>query len=230
MNHLIKSPLFAVALTLLVYHLAQWLYRRRQFFLFNPVLVAITAIIVILKAVQVDYPTYNQGGRLISFFLGPAVVALGLPLYHQLAEIRKRGAAILASIACGSLVGIVSAAWTARLLGASPVVTASLAPKSVTTPIAIGIAEKIGGVTPLTAALVIATGVLGAVVGPVFLKRIGIRSKTAFGLALGAASHGIGTARAMEEGELEGASAGLAIGLNGLATAILAPLLIGLFL
>ena len=226
----LESPLFGLVLTFALYLAAQKLYSIRPIFLFSPVLVAITAIIVILKYSGLPYETYNRGGRLISFFLGPAVVALGVPLYEKLPEIRKRATAITVSIISGSAVGILSAALTAKLLGAPPEVVASLAPKSVTTPIAIGIAGKLGGIEPLTAGLVIATGMLGAVAGPAILDLIGVKSAVPRGLAMGAASHGIGTARAMEEGELQGATSGLAIGLNGIATAVLTPLLMALIL
>jgi putative effector of murein hydrolase len=164
----------------------------------------------------------------LSFFLGPAVVALGVPLFLQGAEIARRGRAILASIVAGSVVGIVSGVCVAALLGASPEVIRSLAPRSVTTPIAIGIAARIGGIPSLTAALVIGTGVLGAALGPALLRLAGVRDPTSFGLAMGAAGHGIGTARAAEEGTAEAAGAGLAIGLMGVATAILAPLIVAL--
>jgi predicted murein hydrolase (TIGR00659 family) len=156
------------------------------------------------------------------------VVALGVPLYLRLEEIKRRGKAILISILLGSVVGVISAAGIAATLGASKEVISSLAPKSVTTPIAMGIAEKLGGIPPLTAAIVIATGILGAVLGPSFLKILKIKSATAFGLAMGAASHGIGTARAVEEGEVQGAISGLALCLNGIFTAILTPFLIKL--
>ena len=229
MTDLLQSPTFSVALTLSAFFLASKLYARVRFILFNPVLVSVAVLIVILKLLGLDYETYNRGGRLISFFLGPAVVALGLPLYEQVKEIRRRGLSIPIAILIGSVVGILSAAGLARWLGADPGVIASLAPKSVTTPIAIGIAENIGGAAPLTAGLVIATGVLGAVAGPWYLRLIRVNNPAAFGLAMGAASHGIGTARALEEGDLEGATAGLAIGLNGAATALLTPLLMKIF-
>lgn len=209
--------------TVAVFFAARRLYARLGFFLLNPVLVAIVALIAFLEGMGVDYETYNKGGRLLSFWLGPAVVALGVPLYLQFDAIRRRGRAILVSILAGSLVGIATGAGVAALLGASRAVVLSLAPRSVTTPIALGIAERIGGLPPLTAALVIASGVLGAVIGPALLRRAGVTDPTAVGLALGAAAHGIGTARAVEEGSAEGAGAGLAIGLMGLATALLTP-------
>lgn len=225
MIDIIHSPIFAIALTLGCYLLYQQLYQWKQLFCFNPVMLSIITLIILLKVIDLDYEIYNRGGKMISFFLAPSVVALGVPLYLQLTEIRKQARAILISILTGSVVGILSAGLTAALMGASRESVASLVPKSVTTPIAMGITEKIGGIPSLTAALVIATGVLGAVTGPLVLKLFRIKSKTAFGLALGAASHGIGTARAVEEGAMEGASAGLAICLNGIATAVLTPIL-----
>jgi predicted murein hydrolase (TIGR00659 family) len=218
----------AVAATLALYAGARALYRRVKFFLLNPVLVSVAVLIAALKLARVDYETYMRGGQFIHFFLAPAVVALGVPLYRQLEQLKRRSLPILASTSLGSVTGILSATLPTGLLGASPAVIRSLAPKSVTTPIAIGIAEVLGGLPSLTAAVVIATGILGAVLGPPFLRLLGVRSPVAFGLAMGAASHGIGTARALEEGDLEGASSGLAIGLNGVLTAVLAPWLVRL--
>jgi len=226
MEGIVTSRVFFVALTLGCYALAQHLYQRKKWAILNPVLVSIVALISILHALQIKYSTYNEGAQFISFLLGPAVVALGVPLYLQLETIRKKGVSILMSILAGSIVGVVSGAGMSILMGGSKSIILSIAPRSVTTPIAIGISEKIGGIQSLTAAFVVATGVLGAVIGPMVLKWAHIRSRSAVGLALGAASHGIGTARALEEGELEGASAGLAIGLMGIGTAILTPLLI----
>lgn len=225
MKGLISSPIFAITITFTVFYLSTTLYNKKRFILFNPVLLSITSLIIILKLINLDYQTYFSGAKIISFFLGPSVVALGVPLYIQFEEIKKRGISIIISIIFGSIVGIISAALTAKLLGASKAVVASIAPKSVTTPIAMGIAEKIGGIQSLTAAIVIATGVLGAVIGPAFLKITGVKNKIAIGLAIGSASHGIGTARAFEEGELEGASSSLAICLNGIATAIFTPII-----
>lgn len=229
MNELLASPLFGIMLTLLVYRLAELLYRRTRFILFNPVAVAIISIILLLKLCNIPYQDYNNGGRMILFLLGPSVVALAVPLYQRRQEIMKRKLPILIGILAGALSSIVSAAGITWLLGGSREVVLSLVPKSVTTPIAIGITEKIGGIVPLTAALVVLTGCLGAICGPEFCRLIGIRSKAAMGLAVGTASHGIGTARLLGEDRFSGAIAGLAIGLNGLATALLVPLLWLLF-
>jgi predicted murein hydrolase (TIGR00659 family) len=220
----------AILATVAVYAAAQRLYTRRRHPLLNPLLVAITTLIVLLAATGIGYAEYDRGGRLISFWLGPAVVALGVPLHAQLGEIARRGRAMLVSILAGSVVGILSGTVTALVLGAPREVVLSLAPRAVTTPIAMGVAEKLGGLPSLTAVLVISTGVLGAVAGPALMRLAGIRSRTAWGLAMGAAAHGIGTARAVEEGDVEGATSGLAIGLMGLATAILAPPIVAVLL
>jgi predicted murein hydrolase (TIGR00659 family) len=222
----ILGAVLAIAATLAVYAAGRVLQRRTRSVLLHPVLVAIVVVMAALWLLGIDYETYNRGGRVLTFLLGPAVVALGLPLYRQMEEIGRRGRAVLVSLAVGSVVGVVSAVGTAALLGASAIVIRSLAPRAVTTPIAIGIAERVGGLPALSAAVVILTGVLGAVIGPPLLRRMGVRSRTAFGLALGAAAHGVGTARAAEEGDVEAASAGLAIGLMGVGTAVAAPVVL----
>jgi predicted murein hydrolase (TIGR00659 family) len=220
----------AIVATVLVYVAAQRLYARFRHPLLNPLLLAITTLIVLLEATGVDYAQYDRGGRLISYWLGPAVVALGVPLWSQMEEIVRRGRAMGVSIVAGSVVGIVSGTVTAIMLGAPREVVLSVAPRSVTTPIAMGVAQKLGGLPPLTAVLVISTGVLGAVAGPAVLRLARVRSRTAWGLAMGSAAHGIGTARAVEEGEVEGATSGLAIGMMGLATALLAPPIVAVLL
>jgi predicted murein hydrolase (TIGR00659 family) len=229
MNQLLASPLFGITLTLLVFRLAELLYQRTRWILFNPVAVSILSIILLLKLCDIPFQDYQNGGRMILFLLGPSVVALAVPLYQRRQEILRRKLPILLGIVAGALASICSAAGIAWLLGGSHQVVLSLVAKSVTTPIAIGITEKIGGIVPLTAALVVLTGCLGAICGPEFCRLIGVRSKPAMGLAVGTAAHGIGTARMLGEDRFSGAIAGLAIGLNGLATALLVPLLWSIF-
>lgn len=226
---LVSSPLFGIGLTIVVYYLAQKIYIRVRSILLNPVAVSIVAVILILLAFGIPYESYRRGGQMILFLLGPSVVALALPLYRKRKEINRNRWPILIGIFCGALASIVSASGLAWLLGGSEKVVLSLAPKSVTTPIAIGITEKIGGIPELTAAIVVLTGCIGAICGPEFCRLIGIRSTMATGLAVGTASHGIGTARMLEVDRLAGAVAGLAIGLNGLMTTFLLPLLFVLF-
>jgi len=222
---LLSSPLFGIMLTLTVYALAQAIYQRSRSILFNPVAVSIISIIGMLLLSGVSYDGYAVGGRYLLFLLGPSVVALAIPLYSRRKEIAARKKPILAGILAGGVASVVSASGLAWLLGGSRDVVLSLAPKSVTTPIAISIIDKIGGIAPLTAALVVLTGCLGAVCGPEFCRLIGLRSSAAIGLAVGTAAHGIGTARMFEVDRLGGAVAGLAIGLNGMFTAFFLPLL-----
>jgi predicted murein hydrolase (TIGR00659 family) len=219
----VLAAALAVGGTVLVFGLARRLHRRLGWALLHPVLVSIVVVIAALEALGVRYETYDRGGRWLSFWLGPAVVALGVPLFRQMEQVRRGARALLVSLLAGGAVGIVSACGVAALLGASPEVVRSLAPRSVTTPIAIEIARRAGGIPSLSAVVVILSGVLGAAVGPALLRAAGVRGRTALGIALGAAAHGVGTARAVEEGEVEAAGAGIAIGLMGVVTAVLTP-------
>ena len=159
------------------------------------------------------------------FMLGPSVVALGYVLYNQMQYLKGNVVSILTSVFVGAIVGIVSVIAIGKLMGADQSLIATLQPKSVTTPIAMGIAEKNGGVPSLTAVIVVAVGIFGSIVGPAVMKILGIESRIAKGLALGASSHGVGTAAAIQIGAVEGALSGLAIGLMGIMTAILVPLI-----
>lgn len=224
----IISALVAIAATIAVYAAARAVQRRLGWTVLHPVLVAIVALIAALKGLGIGYAEYDRGGRLLSFWLGPAVVALGVPLYRQREELRRNARALVVSITAGSAVGILSATVTAALLGASPEVVRTLSARSVTTPIAVAVAGRVGGIPALAAAVVILSGIFGAVVGPPLLRAAGVRSRSAFGIALGASAHGVGTARAVEEGEVEAAGSGLAIGLMGVGTALLAPMILAL--
>jgi predicted murein hydrolase (TIGR00659 family) len=224
--YLAASPLLHLALTLVAFRIGVFIYRRRDSNpLFNPVLIAVAIVVSVLLATHTSYQTYFQGAQFVHFLLGPATVALAVPLYRQLERVRRSGAAIAASLLTGSLTAAASAVFIAWLLGGHREALASIAPKSATAPVAMGIAERIGGLPSLTAVLVILTGVLGAMLGPPLLNRLGVKDPAARGLAMGVASHGIGTAQALQASEVAGAFAGLAMGLNALATAILVPIL-----
>lgn len=223
--YLAASPLTGLTLTLVAYQVGVWLHRRSGANpLANPVLIAVAAIAGLLFATGTDYRTYFDGAQFVHFLLGPATVALAVPLYRQFAAVRRSAPALLCALVAGSLTAAASAVGIGWLLGASETTLASLAPKSATAPIAMGIAEKIGGLPSLTAVLVILTGILGAALGSGIVRLVGVRDERATGFAIGVASHGIGTARALQIGEAAGAFSGLAMGLNGLATAILVPL------
>ena len=221
------SMAFWMTLTLLVYFAATRVYARTgRNPLAHPVLWSIICLILLLWVTHADYNRYADATTPLSFLLQPAVVALGVPLYENLNQLRKKGWRGIISMLIGSATGICSASVIAWLLGASHSVVLSVAPRSVTTPIAMGIAGSIGGIPHLTVGFVVATGVLGAVLGPSILGILGIRDRITWGLALGAASHGIGTARAFEDGEEEGAASSVAMAVNGVLTAILTPILL----
>ncbi|MBL8449082.1 MAG: LrgB family protein [Dechloromonas sp.] len=224
--YLSASPLLGLTVTLLAYQGAYWLYRRSGMNpLANPVLTAVTALVALLLATGTSYQTYFDGAQFVHFLLGPATVALAVPLYTQFSRVRALALPIAAGLLAGSLTAILSAMALGKLLGASQPTVLSLAPKSVTTPIAMGIAERIGGIPSLTAVLVIATGILGAVAARPVFDALRIRDPAIRGFAIGVASHGIGTARAFQVNEQAGAFAALAMGLNGLLTALLLPVL-----
>ena len=224
--YLAASPLLWLSMTLAVYLAGQWLFRRSGGrALFNPVALAIILLVLLLLLTGTPYTTYFSGAQFIHFLLGPATVALAIPLYLHWDRVRRLFLPLLAGLLTGSLTAILSAMGIAWLLGGSRQTLLSLAPKSVTTPVAMGIAEKIGGLPSLTAVMVIVTGVIGAVAAPALLKALRIQDDAVKGFAIGVAAHGIGTARAFQISSLAGAFAGLAIGLNALLTALLAPLI-----
>jgi len=223
--YLAATPLLGLTLTLIAYLLGDWIYRRAHMHpLLNPVLLAVLALVALLVATDTAYQTYFEGAQFVHFLLGPATVALAVPLYFNFSKLRRLWLPLLGGLIAGSITAAVSAIGIAWLLGASPQTLISLAPKSVTAPVAMGIAEKLGGLPSLTAILVVSTGILGAVLGPWTLNVLRVRDAAIRGFAIGVASHGIGTARAFQESEQAGAFSGLAMGLNILATALLLQL------
>jgi len=228
--YLAETPLLGLTITLGAYLIGQGIYRRARLHpAANPVLIAVLILVGLLSLTDTPYATYFQGAQFVHFLLGPATVALAIPLYRVLREVRRTALGLSAAILAGSLTAAVSAVAIAWIAGASRETMLSLAPKSVTTPIAMGVSEAIGGLPSLTAVLVILTGILGAMAATVTLNLLGIRDWRVRGTAIGVASHGIGTARALSVNPVAGAFAGLAMGLNGLATAILLPLLFAWF-
>lgn len=225
MESFLRSEIFILTLVMGVYLAAMWLYRKTKLSLLHPVLISIPVLALIIHSLSIPYDAFREGSRIINFLLGPSVVALGYLLYEQRGYLKSNAASILTAVFIGSLVGIISVIFIARWLGADQTLIASLKPKSVTTPIAMSIAERSGGIPSIAAVVVIIVGIFGGIVGPFILKKLGIRSRIARGLALGSAAHGLGTARAMELGAIEGAISGLAIGLMGLMTALLIPLI-----
>ena len=212
-----------LALTFGVFALFRGLQRKTGWVLLNPILLTMIVLIVFLKVTGISYETYQEGGHLIEFWLKPAIVALGVPLYLQLEMFKKQWLPILLSQLVGCLVGLVSVILIAKGLGATPEVICSLAPKSVTTPIAMEVSEATGGIPSLSAAVVILVGLFGAVLGFKVMDFGHIKSPIAQGLSMGTASHAIGTSAAMEVGKKYGAYASLGLTLNGIFTALLTP-------
>jgi len=219
----ISSEVFLLMFSMGTFLLGVLAYKRTKITLLQPLLISMIIIIPFLKFTGIDYPTFYKQTRILNFMLGPSVVALGYVLYEQIEQIRGNVISILTSVFVGSVVGIVSVVLVAKLLGADHILMASLAPKSVTTPIAMSLSEKSGGVPSLTAAFVVICGIFGGLIGPILLRKIGVKSKIAQGLAMGSSAHALGTARAMEMGAVEGAISGLAIGIMGIMTALLIP-------
>jgi predicted murein hydrolase (TIGR00659 family) len=230
-THLQGLPTLWLLVTLLAYQTALWLYKRlRQSPLANPVAVAVVLVLCVLLPSGVRYQEYATSVHVLQLLLGTATVALAVPLYHQLHHVRALRRVLVVGLIAGSCTGIVTALGVAWWLGGSEVLLRSVAAKSVTTPIAMGISERIDGLPSLTAAVVICTGVVGAMVGQRVFVVLGISDQRVCGFALGIAAHGIGTARALELSQEQGAFAALAMGLNGLLTALLVPVLIPVLL
>ena len=217
MSEIFSSTPFILLLVLGSYLAGCKLYRKKHIALFHPLLVAMVLIIALLSLLGIDYDTFCAGSSFISFLLGPSVVALGYALYEQIEQIRGKEIPVLTAVFAGGIVGIVSVIAICRIMGVDEAITSSLQPKSVTIPIAISLSEHSNGIPSLTAVIVFGFG-------PAILDRCHVNSRVARGLALGSAAHGLGTARAIELGAVEGAISGLAIGLMGVITSLLIPL------
>jgi predicted murein hydrolase (TIGR00659 family) len=228
--YLSATPLLWLTATLVAYVVAdQFSLRLERHPAANPVLIAVVILVLMLRLSETPFPVYFEGARFVHFLLGPATVALAVPLVVNARRVRPLLVPIVVALAAGSATAILSAAGIAWALGASRETVASLAPKSATTPIAMGIAEAIGGIPTLTAVLVILTGIIGAMTVTPLMNALGLRDYAARGFAAGVASGGIATARAFQVNELAGTFAGLGLALNGLVTALFAPALIALF-
>ena len=193
--------------------------------IFNPLLIAVLLIIIFLTVFHIDVDTYNKSGEFINMFLGPSTVVLAVPLYKQMDLLKKNAAAILTGISVGSIIGICMIIGISYYLRLDSDIIKSLIPKSVTTPIGIAISSQLGGIVPITVLAVIVTGIMGSIIGPAVCRIFRINNKVAIGVAIGTASHAIGTSKALELGEVEGAMSSLSIGIAGIVTVILAPII-----
>lgn len=220
------SPLFGITLTLAAYVAGRWLHERTRSPLFQPVLVAIVLIVAVLEIGDIAYADYLTGGSYVGFWLGAATVALALPLHHEWHLVRRAALPIGVGVLVGALVSITSAVLLTDLAGGTRELQLTMAPKAATTPVSLALSAQIGGIPALTAALTILAGITGAILGPWVLDRIGVTDLRARGIAMGSVTHGIGTARALQESRTEGAFSALCMGLTAVATSTLVPLLL----
>lgn len=228
--YLSTTPLLWLTATMAAYVVADWIsLRLRRHPFANPVLIAVVLLVLVLRGTGTEFPVYFEGAQFVHFMLGPATVALAVPLVAEGNRVKRLVIPMMASLVAGSMTAIVTAVGVAWALGASAQTIASLAPKSVTTPIAMGVSEAIGGIPTLTAVLVILTGIIGAITVTPLMNALGVKDYAARGFAAGVASHGIGTARAFQVSELAGTFAGLGLALNGLLTAVLTPILFAMW-
>lgn len=227
---LIHHPLFGVGITLAVFQLAYAAYEKTRWVFLQPVLVSMTLIVGILLLCGIDYDEYRISAQWLTILLGPATVALAVPLYLNLRRIRELFGPIVITLLIAGVFATALGMALAWLFGAERMILMTLAPKSVTSPIAMLVAEQIGGVVALAAVFVMITGVLGAILGPELLRRFGVQHPAARGIALGLTAHAVGTAQALQESEECGAFAALAMSLMGVMTAVLLPLVVALLL
>ncbi len=228
MSALINTPLFGILLTLVAFEIGVLVSRKWKYAILNPILIANVLIVGFLLATGISLESYNIGGNYISLFLSPATVILAVPLYKQISKLKSYWKPILAGIAIGSLTSIACVIFFCKLLGLSGILMLSLLPKSITIPMGSVVSAQIGGIPSVTIIAITVTGITGAVTAPIVCKFFRIKNSVAQGVAIGTASHALGTTKAMEMGEVQGAMSGLSIGLAGLFTAIVAPVIISL--
>lgn len=224
MRDALSSPVFYLALTLLAFSAGQWVNRKTGSPIANPLLIGCILVGAYLILFGVPLDEYNEGGGFLTLCLTPATISLALPIYRQLEVLKKHLLPILAGAFVGSLASIGSVYVFGRLFGLDGQIIRSLLPKSVTTPIGVALSESLGGLTAVTSLAIVFTGIVGAVFLPTALKLLGVKHPVVTGIAIGTASHAVGTSRALELGEIEGAMSGLAIGIAGLLTAIIISL------
>lgn len=228
MNDLFQNSLFAgVTLSLVAYFIGAELKKRFHIGLLNPLLISIAVSIAVLAAGGISYDVYNEGAKYLSWLLTPATVCLAIPLYDQLEQLRSNFAAVICGLLAGTVTSLSTVFVLSKLWGLSHTEYVTLLPKSITTAIGMGVSEELGGYVTITVAVIVITGVLGNMFGALICRLFHITEPISKGLALGASAHAIGTARALEMGEVEGAMSGLAIGVSGVLTVLLSSLFAG---
>lgn len=224
MDNIIENVFFGIVISLIAFELGKIIYNKTKLPIFNPLLTSIVIVIGVLKIFNIDFEIYNKGGQFINMFLGPATVILAVPLYKQLLLLKKNFVPIIIGISVGSIVSVISVILLSNIFNLDKEILISLIPKSVTTPIGVEISNSLGGITGITVMAVILTGITGAIIAPTVCKVFKINNPVARGIGIGTASHAVGTSKALEIGETEGAMSSLAIGVAGLITVAVAPL------
>ena len=226
MEMIFASPFFGIALSILAFSIGVYIQKKTGWVICNPLIIAIVLVIAVLLIFGISYEDYNVGGAMINMFLGPATACLAVSIYAKFELLKKHWLPILVGCRVGSLALMGSVFLLCRLFGLDEAITMALIPKSVTTPIAVGIAQSHGGVVPITVVAVIITGIMGSILAPSLIKLLKIDDEMCVGLAIGACSHAVGTSKAIELGETQGAMSGLAIGICGVMTVIFSLLLL----
>ncbi len=224
MSVITSNVFFSIVLSLIAFEIGLAIYKKTNIPLFNPLLIAIVIVISFLTAFHINFDAYNSGAQFINMFLGPATVVLAVPLYKQIELLKQNAIAIFIGIFLGTLIGIFSIILLSHSLGLNVAMIVSLMPKSVTTPIGIAISKEFNGIVPVTVLAIILSGIIGAIIGPTICRICRITNKIAIGISLGTASHAVGTTKALELGETEGAMSSLSIGIAGMMTVFVAPL------
>lgn len=220
MQELFASPFFGIALSIIAFWTGVRIQKKTGLVICNPLIIAIVLVSAVLLIFRIPYDSYNEGGSIINMFLAPATACLAVSIYTKIELLKKNWLPIVVGAACGSLASMGSVYLMCRLFGLDETMTASLMPKSVTTPIAVSIAGSHGGIVPITVVAVIFTGILGSILAPALIKVFRVNDAMAAGLAVGACSHAVGTSKAIELGETQGAMSGLAIGICGILTVL----------
>ncbi len=230
MTRLLANPAFGIILTILAFEIGLYVYKKTRLVFLHPMVVSISLVILFLLAFDINLDSYKNGGDIITFFLGPATVILAVPLYKQVEVLKKHAVPILIGIFMGSVTGVTSVILLGKLMKLDNILILSLLSKSITNPIGVELTRQLGGNPSVAVVAILITGILGAVIAPSICKLFRIKNSIAVGLAIGTASHAVGTSKAIEMGEVEGAMSGLAIGLAGLTTVLVAPLLFRLLM
>ena len=221
MNEILSSPFFGLALSIGVYLLCKWINQKTKLAILNPLLLTTALIIIILVALDIPIDSFNNGGDFISLFLAPATTVLAYSIYRQITLLKKNFIPIFIGCLMGSLTSMTSAYLLCKAFGLDSTLTASMIPKSVTTPIAMEVSSSLAGIPSVTVAAVVVTGIFGSMACPILIKLFKVKNKIAAGVAIGTCSHAAGTSKAIELGEVEGAMSGIAIGVSGILTVLI---------